>query len=874
MDLKFNNLLRVNRIFIFALASVFLGLLAASGSALLGIHALKLTSNEIEHQIGKFYLAKAISLASLSSDSHEQSDQELLAEIQRVWKSDPELPSDEYICVVDNSAHLLMHSSHPNTIGNHVGDNLLIREQEDVRSTLSELITSKEDYIGDYVSSAGELQVAAFSNISNRGWVIGVHRSKHVVDNNVSEIIETQYWGLLIISLIIIPVVLLLMYYFMLKITRSQKQIEDELRWEQSLLRSLMENTQDNIYFKDLKSRFIKINQSQANYLNLKSPEQALGKTDYDYFNEEHAKEALESEITIIETGEPAIGMIEKHVWPDKNDTWTSSSKQPLRDEEGNIIGTFGVSRDITETIEAQNELDQQTQFLKSVLDSLQHPFTVINVDDYTVEHANAAAKEAAPVDATTCHAMSHDTELPCNDPSHPCPVKITRNTKKPATVEHIHMDRHGNQIEHEVHSYPIFNNEGEVVQVIEYALDISKKRAAEKALKREYDLQAVLYQIARAGQNSNSMVDLGHTIHDSLSHILDTKNFYIAIGDVESSKLSFPVFVDEKDENPGSIPFGNGMTEYLINSGQSLLVKESDIKEMQSTGKIDLIGTPPKIWMGTPMTFRGENIGAIVVQNYNDSSRYDESHVKLLEFVSSQIAISLAAKQAEEKLAMSEHLKDLTLDIITHDLKNPIAMIYNFSELALTKSPDDQLLEQIFGSSSRLLKILDNTTVLSQTIYGESIPLETINLYKLLEEIVEESKPLASQVGMTIELNCPADMEIKANPILGEVFKNYISNAMKYAKQGKKIIIQVEDSDGIQISVSDLGDTIPESERENIFLRNVQLATEKKVGRGLGLSIVKRIAEAHRAEVWVEPNTPRGNSFILRLPLIKGSES
>lgn len=872
--MKIKKLFQVNRVFVFALVSVFLGLLAASGSALLGIHALKLTSNEIEHQIGKFYLAKAISLASLSTDEYLLSDQELLAEIQRVWKSDPDLPSDEYICVVDNSARLLMHSSHPNTIGNHVGNNLIIHRENEARSTLSELIKSNNDYIGDYVSSKGELQVAAFSKILNRDWVIGVHRSKHVVDENISEIIETQYWGLLIISLFIIPVVLLLMYYFMLKITRAQQQVEDELKWEQSLLRSLMENTQDNIYFKDLKSRFIKINQSQANYLNLESPEQALGKTDFDYFNEEHAKKALESEEAIMETGEPAIGMIEKHVWPDKNDTWSSSSKQALRDENGNIIGTFGVSRDITETIEARNELDRQTQFLKSVLDSLQHPFMVINAKDYTVEHANAAAKEAAPLGATTCYAMSHKEASPCKDSQHPCPVNITKSTKKPATVEHIHYDKQGKQVEHEVHSYPIFNNEGEVVQVIEYSLDISKRREAEKALMREYDLQAVLYQIASAGQNSNSVVDLGHTIHDSLGHILDTKNFYIAIGNANSEKLSFPVFVDENDENPGTIPFGNGMTEYLINSGQSLLANASDIHDMHDTGNIKLVGTPPKIWLGTPMRFRGENIGAIVVQNYNDANRYDESHVKLLEFVSSQIAISLVAKQAEEKLAMSEGLKDLTLDIITHDLKNPIALIYNFSELALAKTPDDHLLEQIYGSSSRLLKILDNTTVLSQTIYGESIPLETISLHKMLEEIVEESKPLASQVDMTIQLNCPLDLKVSANPILGEVFKNYISNAMKYAKQGKQILVQVEEKDGIQISVMDLGDTIPESERENIFLRNVQLSTEKKVGRGLGLSIVKRIAEAHQAEVWVEPNTPRGNRFNLRLPLNERSES
>jgi signal transduction histidine kinase len=107
----------------------------------------------------------------------------------------------------------------------------------------------------------------------------------------------------------------------------------------------------------------------------------------------------------------------------------------------------------------------------------------------------------------------------------------------------------------------------------------------------------------------------------------------------------------------------------------------------------------------------------------------------------------------------------------------------------------------------------------------------------------------------------------VNANPIISEVFRNYISNAIKYAKNGKKIIIDAIMEDGfVIVNVKDFGKTIEKKDLENIFIRNVQL--DKTKGRGLGLAIVKRIAEAHDAEVGVKPNKPTGNIFYIKLPV------
>lgn len=116
----------------------------------------------------------------------------------------------------------------------------------------------------------------------------------------------------------------------------------------EELLVQLLNHIDDNIYFKDRDSRFILINEAFAQRLNMR-PEDVVGKTDFDIFTEEHARPAFEAEKQIMETGEPLIGLEEKETWANGHRTWVSTTKMPMRDDEGNIFGTFGISRDITE---------------------------------------------------------------------------------------------------------------------------------------------------------------------------------------------------------------------------------------------------------------------------------------------------------------------------------------------------------------------------------------------------------------------------------------------------------------------------------------------------------------------------------------------
>lgn len=132
---------------------------------------------------------------------------------------------------------------------------------------------------------------------------------------------------------------------------------EEHLHHERHLLNHLMSHVPDCIYFKDQESRFLRISEAMARKFGLPNAAAAEGKTDADIFSPEHARGAREDELRVMETGEPLVDRLEKETWRDRPDTWCRSTKMPLLDHKGDVVGTFGISRDVTDIIRYENEL-------------------------------------------------------------------------------------------------------------------------------------------------------------------------------------------------------------------------------------------------------------------------------------------------------------------------------------------------------------------------------------------------------------------------------------------------------------------------------------------------------------------------------------
>ena len=241
---------------------------------------------------------------------------------------------------------------------------------------------------------------------------------------------------------------------------------------------------------------------------------------------------------------------------------------------------------------------------------------------------------------------------------------------------------------------------------------------------------------------------------------------------------------------------------------------------------------------------------------------------------ITDRIKATEIIKKSEEKyrsqsveLSESNSMKEMLLDVIAHDLRNPAGVIKGFAEFGLEMDPNNEILKEIDGGVNNLLNVISDATTLSKVALGDKITKEELDLLSIIKIAIDENTSQLEFADMQLDLEIRKKLNVMANPIICEVFRNYISNAIKYAKSGKKLIVDaVVDDKYVTVNVTDFGDTIEQEDRKNIFMRNVQLGKTK--GRGLGLAIVKRIAEAHDAEVGVKPNAPEGNIFYLKLPL------
>jgi PAS domain S-box-containing protein len=155
------------------------------------------------------------------------------------------------------------------------------------------------------------------------------------------------------------------------KMVENLQESHNSLSKERNLLQTLLDNSVDAIYFKDLESKFIRISKSQAARFGLEDVNDAIGKSDFDFFAKEYAQLAYEDEQEIVRTGNPILYKEEEEIWLNKESNWVISTKLPLYDENKNIVGTFGVSRDITTKKIMEDLLHAEKEILCTTLMSI-----------------------------------------------------------------------------------------------------------------------------------------------------------------------------------------------------------------------------------------------------------------------------------------------------------------------------------------------------------------------------------------------------------------------------------------------------------------------------------------------------------------------
>jgi diguanylate cyclase (GGDEF)-like protein/PAS domain S-box-containing protein len=242
----------------------------------------------------------------------------------------------------------------------------------------------------------------------------------------------------------------------------------------------------------------------------------------------------------------------------------------------------------------------------------------------------------------------------------------------------------------------PLRDGQGKVVGLVGIAHDITER-------KQTQILQEAVYRIAAATETTRSLEGLYPQIHQIISSVMPAENFYISLYDESKNLLRFSYIQDALDEPyVEGIQPGKGLTAYVLRTGKSLLCTQAVHDELERQGEVKLLGVPSAIWLGVPLIVEGKTIGAMVVQHYSDPNAYGEREQHMLEFVSTQVAIAINRKRAEDALRQSEaELRALFISM--HDVVLVIDRFGTYLKIAPTNPeslvrPAEELLGRTLG--------------------------------------------------------------------------------------------------------------------------------------------------------------------------------
>ena len=334
----------------------------------------------------------------------------------------------------------------------------------------------------------------------------------------------------------------------------ARQQSQETLVRERDLLDALLQNTADRIYFKDLKSRFMKCSPTVAIGLGITKLEEILGKSDFDFFTEEHARAAYEDEQRIIRTGQPVIGLVEKETWLDGKQTWVLTNKMPLRTRDGQIIGTFGISKDITELKQIEQTLAYERDLLRSLLDGVPDCIYFKDKESRFIKCSGAMAERFG---FKSSEELIGKTDFDFFDEAHARPAfedeqEIIRSGKPVIGKTERETYPDGRVTWALSTKMPLRDKDGTVIGTFGVSKDITALMQAEEALKKAKDAAE---QATRA--KSDFLASMSHEIRTPMNGIIGMSN------------LLLDTNLNEEQRD---------FTETVRNSGEALLTIINDI--------------------------------------------------------------------------------------------------------------------------------------------------------------------------------------------------------------------------------------------------------------------------------------------------------
>lgn len=493
-----------------------------------------------------------------------------------------------------------------------------------------------------------------------------------------------------------------------------------------------------------------------------------------------------------------------------------------------------------------QQRLRQERDYLQSLIDSLDSPFYVLDAKTYRVITANHAARSLGiseqSIGQVTCHALTHGNNEPCSGVEHPCPLQQVSQNRQPYTTEHIHYRPDGTPYYAEVHGFPLFDENGNVIQMVEYSIDITERKRRE----------AEVLRLQQAVENAASSV------------VITDLNGTFIYANPAMEQLTGYSREELLGKDPSIFKSGHHKQDFYnhlwqtIESGQ---VWQGEILNKRKDGTL--------YWeFQTIAPVRNQN-GQVI------------NYVAIKEDITARKEIEEALHQAKEDAERASQMKSRLVSNISHDIRTPLGAIIGFADMLIAgvygplNQQQIEPLRTIVESANRLAQFMNDMLLRAELESGQlkikPAPFQPAQLFKLLDS--HEFK--ARQKGLTLEAWVDPNLpETLLGDIhwLGVILGNLVDNAIKYTDSGRVTVrLRRHDLDAWAIEVNDTGIGIPPEMHETIFESFEQVASgpgKKIEGIGLGLAIVRDITRQLGGEIHLESTPGQGSTFTVIFPL------
>ncbi len=623
----------------------------------------------------------------------------------------------------------------------------------------------------------------------------------------------------------------------------QREEAQAALRAEKVLLDGLMDAVPDNIYFKDEQGRYLRINRAKAERSGLTAPEAAVGKTDADFFQPQHARLAREEEERVMRTGQPLVDHEERLVWPDGRVTWVSATKVPLRSPDGRIIGTLGVSRDITHRHVIEDALAHERDRLRTLIDNL--PDIIFIKDaNYRLVTANVAYVRQFSFQSEQDVLGKSDFDF--------CPPdlaeiyreddeRVIRDGETLVNREEQIVSPEGKRIWILTTKVPLRNSRHEIVGLVGICRDISHRKQAEEALR--------------------SSEWLYHSLVDNL-----------------------PIFVLRKDLE-GRITYANSAFSQLINLPIQELLGKTDYelfpRELAEKYRKDdhQVAQTGQVFVGIEENRSADRSFFFEVRKTPIRDAADEiigTQAIFWDVTERQQALRDLA-DAKDAAEAANRAKSEFLANMSHEIRTPMNAVIGMTGLVLDSPLSAQqrdYLETVRESAESLMGIINDLLDFSKIESGK-IELEHAP-FELREWLGDAMKALGIRAyGKGIELAYHVDPQVPAFIVgdglrLRQVLVNLVGNAIKFTERGEVVLdttLLRTTAQELELDfvVRDTGIGIAPEHREKIFraFEQADMSTTRRFGgTGLGLAISSRLVNLMGGRISVDSQLGRGSTF------------